>query len=289
MTLDRAKRIGLSIFILLTSVCMLGNTSPEVCEFVITPKKFQRIFWQDFLIEFPNIYSRADHRAYQTGTVVFLDGDARPALNLFARQKIDETDDGMLSRTTRLSLRTTDGSNLIDIIINDLGVDIAKRSVMQELLTGRLPLSLIEPGLREKNISVSGERIGHMKLKYSIKGEESKDKQVLLSFIRNARKRFSIQEIQSAGSRDVTWSVNSSKGSKKSTSLRASRSKSDWMLFGEERYSLGDRDCTPARYQEVFGSLQRSIVYYRGLLNRAIDTAFCYPDCDGSKAEGNGR
>jgi len=286
MISDRIKRMGLAAFLLLVPFCILGNTSPDLCEFVITPTKFQRIFWRDFLIEFPNLYTKAEHRAYRTGTVVFLDGDTRPALNLFAYQNIGSEEDGSLSRITRLSLRTIEGSNLIDIIINDQGSNLGKSPTMRDLLKGRLPLDLHEPGLREKYISVTGAKIGNMEMRYSIKDAESKDRKILLSFVRNARKRFGIEDIQNTVSREVTWSV-SSAWSKKTSTLRAYREKADGMFFGEESYFLSDRECTPAKYQEIFGNLQRGIIYYKSLLTKAIDTAFCYPNCGEDEAGGN--
>ena len=100
MISDRYLRVLVFGVLLLTSTAAPAKSDFEFSDFVITASKFQRILWREFLIAFPNLYTKKNHRIFNTGTVVFYDSEQRPALLFFANQRMNERKEGTIARIT---------------------------------------------------------------------------------------------------------------------------------------------------------------------------------------------
>lgn len=248
-------------------------------EFVITAEKFQWILWQEFLIEFPNIYSKASHKIFKTGTVVFYDSDQSPALLFFANQKIQKRADGSVSRITRLNMRSPSGKAFLDILVNDVGKDL-KKTPLTQLLMGKLPLDLDESALQEKNITISGEKVGDVEIKFSIRSGKAGEVDIAVHVVSKNRNLYRIKEIQRNDSREVTWFLDHEESFKGHHTLRVKKVKTDWMLLGSEEFYVDGLERTPARYQSDFAGfgVQDALVSFQKLVKEDIRSAMC-PDC----------
>lgn len=260
-----------------------ASATPELVfsAFVITAEKFQTILWREFLIEFPNIYAKRNHRIFKTGTVVFYDSDQSPTLLFFANQKIKKRKDGLVSRITRLNMRSPSGREFIDILVSDVGKDLEKTPLAQ-LLMGELPLDLEESMLQEKNVSVSSEETGDVEMRFLIRSEQAGEADIILNVVRENRNLFRIGETRKNNSREVTWFLDSEKAFNSSHTLRVKKIKTDWMLFGSEEFYLDGLESTPDAFQSNFSEfgVQRLIVDFQKQMKEAIESAICHPDCD---------
>lgn len=257
-----------------------GTTPLEFPDFVITSEKFQRILWREFLIEFPNIYSKRCHRIYDSGTVVFHDADGSPTLSFFATQEFEKLKDGLVSRLSRLYMRSPSGQELVDITVNDVGRDL-QETLFDELLMGRLPLDLGESALREKSILIAGLEGADVAMEFLIRPGEAGDSATVLSVVADSSNLFRIGEIQNHDSREVSWSIESGKRLKGTHTLRAKKIRTEWMLFGSEEFYVDGREHSPAGYQAHFSEfgVQGLIVDFQEMLKGVVEFAICYPDC----------
>jgi len=271
MISDRWSPILIAGIFLLVSLDTFANSSPRFSEFVITPSKFQRILWRDFLIEFPNIYSKANHRTYETGTTVFSHGGQVPILFFQSTQGTEALKDGSVRRITRLNLHSPSGGKILDLIVRDTG-ETLETIPTRELMSGRLPLDLDESGLREKHISVSGEKIGAMEMTFLIASGRIGEEEVRLHVASGGRNQFGIREIQKRDRREVTWFLWED-AFKEHRTLKVEKLKTDWMLFGSEEFSVDSREITPAEFQERFYAVERFIVKRRDQLKEAVEKA----------------
>jgi|TARA_Y100000310_G_scaffold335905_1_gene419093 hypothetical protein len=284
----RASVVGL-LLLASTAVC----AELQFSDFVITAGKFQRILWREFLIEFPNLYTKKDHRIFPTGTVVFYDSEQSPMLLFFANQRIREREEGLVSRISRLNMRSPSGRRFIDITVSDVGQDL-QPTPLEELLMGKLPLDLQESALRQKEIAISGEtgkgqRMNHLTMKFHLGSRQSGRADIMLNVISGDENILSIREIQNGSSREVTWIVDPS-GRRSRHTLRARKVRTDWMHFGSEEYLVDGRERTPAYFQTRFSRyrIEGMIVEYQKYLKSIIQTAICHTGCGEKDEEADG-
>jgi len=279
---DRRLHILLICIILILPASVHGKSGLDFSEFVITADKFQRYLWREFLVEFPNIYTKRSYRVFKAGTVVFLDTDQAPTLSFFANQKTRMQKDGLVSRTSRLNMRSPSGDEFIDIIISDLGRDLQKTPLAQ-LLTGRAPLGLGEPGLQEKTVSISGREAGDVEMRFLIRPGRTGGTDIILNVVSENRNVFRIGENRNGESREVTWFLEDEKSFKGQHTLTAKKTKTDWMLFGSEEFYVDGVERTPAEFQRDFSDfgVQDHIIKFQEQMKELIASAMCYPDCDG--------
>lgn len=269
---------------LLTPSGVLAKRDLVFSESVITAETFQRIFWREFLIEFPNIYAKANHRIFKAGTVIFYDSDQIPTLLLFANQEIRQREDGLASRVTRLNMRSPSGKTFLGIMVSDVGEDLGK-TPLEQLLIGKLPLDLYESKLRGKNIVISGKWGADVRLEFQIRSAKAGESAAILRVVTENRSLFRIEEIRKDDSRDVTWFLDDRKVFEGSRTLRARRTRTDWMLFGSEEYYMNGLEITPGAFQIAFSEsdVQSLIVGFPEQMQEAIESAFCREDCDEDK------
>ena len=293
MISDRYLRVLVFGVLLLTSTAAPAKSDFEFSDFVITASKFQRILWREFLIAFPNLYTKKNHRIFNTGTVVFYDSEQRPALLFFANQRMNERKEGTIARITRLNMRSPSGTQFIDITVSDVGKDL-KATPLRSLLMGRLPLDLEESELQEKNISIFGlagkdGRMSHLKMKHLLRTTQSGQVDITLNVVSEERNIFRIREIQNGDSREITWFIEPSSRGGRHT-LQAKKVKTDWMQFGTEEYHVDGRERTPAYFQRRFSRyrVQNMIIQYQRYLKRIIESAICHSGC-GCKEKDTGQ
>ena len=271
MISDKWRRILIAGFFLLVSLDTFADTSPRFSEFVITPGKLQRILWRDFLIVFPNIYAKASHRVYETGTTVFYDAAQAPILFFLATQEAEDLGDGSLRRMTRLDLHSPSGRKVIDVIVRDVGEDL-ETVPLRELLAGRLPLDLDESGLREKHISISGKDIRDMEMAFLIRSGQNGEEEIQLHVTGGGRNQFGIREIREHDRREIAWFLWKDAFKERRT-LRVKKVKTDWMLFGSEEFYVDEAEVSPANFQAHFSGAQGFIVKLRTQLKKAVEAA----------------
>lgn len=282
--LPRILAVGLLLF---TPFAAFGKSELHFAEFVITAKKFQRILWQEFLIEFPNIYAKKTHRIFKTGTVVFFDSEQSPSLLLFANQEMSAQKEGLISRITRLNIRSTSGREFLDIVVTDVGKNL-KKTPLEKLLLGKLPLDVEEPGLQEKQVSIAGDKLGQVKFSLLIRSGQAGEVVSIFNLVSQGRNLYRLRDIRQRDSREITWFVHPQSW-RDSHTLTARKVKTDWMLFGSETFHVDGRERTPAAFQRRFSSygIQRLILNYQKQLKSVVQSAGCYPDCEKEKDEGN--
>jgi len=251
---DKRFRILAIVIFLLTPPGAFAGPGITLPEFVITPEKLQRFLWRDFLIEFPNTYTTANHRILKTGTVVFYGSDHGPTHPSFANQKIITRADGLVSRTTRLKTRSSSGNALVDIVVHDVGEDL-KETPLAQLLMGKLPLDLEESTLQEKKIAFSDDEGTYLNINTRIRPGQAGEVAIILSLLRKGRSLFRIEEIRKGDSRGVTWFLDDEETFGGRHTLRATKVKTDWMLFGSEYYNNKGREITSAAFQSSFSDL----------------------------------
>lgn len=282
----------LVLCLLLTSPVASASTDTsisatlELPDFVITPKQLQRILWQDFLIEFPSLYTRADHRIFPTGTVVFYDSSRSPFLFLLAEQEISRSHDASTARVTRLTLRSPSEGDLLDVIISDEGQDLPPTS-MYELLLGRIPLDLDEPGLSQKSIAISGTRAEEVKLLAAIRTSDTDDRETTLDVVTKGSTRYQVKDIHNGISREVTWFHEPVNSHEHLHTVRATKVKTDWMLIGSEEFYTDDNKTAAGPYQSDFAKFGfgGAITEYKEQLKNAVANAFCVKNCKGKSSK----
>lgn len=282
--LPRILAVGLLLF---TPFAAFGKSELHFAEFVITAKKFQRILWQEFLIEFPNIYAKKTHRIFKTGTVVFFDSQHSPSLLLFVNQEMSTQKEGLISRITRLNMRSASGREFLDIVVSDVGKNL-KKTPLEKLLLGKLPLDVEESGLQEKQVSIAGDKLGQVNFSSLIRSGQAGEVVSIFNLVSQGRNLYRLRDIRQRDSREITWFVHPQSW-RDSHTLTARKVKTDWMLFGSETFYVDGRERTPATFQRRFSSygIQRLILSYQKQLKSVVQSAGCYPDCEKEKDEGN--
>lgn len=255
-------------------------------DFVITTEKFQSLVWRDFLIEFPGIYSKRNHRVFKSGTVDFHGSDQRPVLALFADQRMEVRPDGLIVRITRLGMRSISGTVLFDIVIVDTGSKLGEHS-LDRLLTGDLPLDLTEPTLRQKTITVSGERTDDIRIRFRNTPGRSGGIARTVDVMWRGIHRFAIREALRDDSREVSWTLGRGGKSEGGLTLLALKTRIEGMTFGSEAYRSDGHDTTPEIYQRLFSrsGIQGYITGFQKTMVETVRSVGCYPECREDESE----
>jgi hypothetical protein len=240
----------------LEKLSLISSDSSKIhfSEFVITPEKFQKLMWREFLVNFKSLYAKQNFRAYRNNantSVVFYDSNGKVEFTIDFTSKQYPLSKSRIERIVSFKITDNHFGNPVEVVIKDIGENLQKID-LKELVRMKLPLELTEEGLKSKKVTLYFQGNMPVEIDFQLNGDLSRESKILMTLISENTLAFRVHDIRGAWNRELIWYLDRQDVFGGAHRLSVFKTKTDKDLFGSEDFYIDTILTTPKEYLNHF-------------------------------------